>query len=303
MKVLVANLRRLRQAKGYTQEDLANHVGVSAQTISRWECGTTLPDIMQLPKLAQIYGITVDDLYREQINAYPNYAHRLLAVYEATGRTEDFLAAEQAFTRLLAGAHTADDLRSVGVLYHYMMKRCASRAEKYLDEAIAKADREDWVYSSAAQQKIALMCDLGRGSEEAKHYDQVLERQSGDPMHWLLCVAAHHYAGEADKAYEIVRNAIRHFPNNAALQVHAGDICRQLKRYEEAFQYWRRALELDRSYMDAVYSMGFCCEELGRYGEAFKIWRELNEDLLRRGFVHECALPAKRAKYCEERMM
>ncbi len=303
MKILIENLRRLRLAKGYTQEYLANELGVSAQTISRWECGNTLPDILQLPKLARIYAITVDDFFREQINAYPNYAQRLVAVYEASGRTEDFLAAEQEFIRQLAGEHTADDLRSLGVLYHYMTKRCASRAEEYLNAAIAKSEQTDLVYCSAAQQKIALMCDLGRSAEAAAHYDRMLKEASDHAINWILCVAAHHYAGENERAYEIVREAIRRFPENAVLCVNAGDICRELKRYEEAFLYWRKTLELDSSHMDAVFSMGFCYEELGRYREAFHTWTELHQELLRRGFVHECELPAKRAKYCEERII
>ncbi len=302
MKVFVDNLRRLRLAKGYTQERLAAELGVSAQTVSRWECGNTLPDVMQLPKLAHLYGITVDDLYREQINAYPNYAQRLVAVYEASGRTEDFLAAEQEYMRLLTGEHTADDLRSLGVLYHYMTKRCASRAEEYLNAAIAGAERSDWVYSSAAQQRIALLCDLGRSAEAVAHYDQMLEQCSDHAINWILCVAAHHNAGENESAYEIAGQAIQRFPTNAALCVCAGDICRELKRYDEAFLYWQKALELDKSHIDAVYSMGFCYEELGRFGEAFRIWTELNKELLRRGFVHECELPAKRAKFCEEQI-
>ena len=85
------NLRRLRQQKGLTQEQLANHLGVSVQSVSRWECAITLPDVMLLPELARLYGVTVDDLYRSDARGYPSYAQRLLAVYEASGRTEDFL--------------------------------------------------------------------------------------------------------------------------------------------------------------------------------------------------------------------
>ncbi len=81
---------------------------------------------MLLPELARVYGITVDDLFRERACAYANYAQRLLAVYEATRKTEDFLEAEQEFKKLLAGEHTADDIRGLGVLYHHMLKYCIS---------------------------------------------------------------------------------------------------------------------------------------------------------------------------------
>ena len=59
------NLKRLRTEKNYTQEEAAQFLGVTSQTISRWECGTTLPDVMLLPEIARLYCVTVDDLYNE----------------------------------------------------------------------------------------------------------------------------------------------------------------------------------------------------------------------------------------------
>ena len=66
------NLKRLRTEKNYTQEEAARLLGVTAQTVSRWECGTTLPDVMLLPEIARLYCVAVDDLYRENADAYEN---------------------------------------------------------------------------------------------------------------------------------------------------------------------------------------------------------------------------------------
>ena len=158
-EIFSMNLRRLRLQKNLTQEQLANLLGVSVQSVSRWECGNTLPDVMLLPVIAKLYGVTVDDLYRADAKGYPSYAQRLLAVYEASGRTEDFLAAEQEFARMSASERTADDLRSWGVLYHYMMKHCALLAQRKLEQAMLHPDVTEQVFSSAAQQKIVLLCD------------------------------------------------------------------------------------------------------------------------------------------------
>lgn len=62
--MLTENLKRLRCEKGLTQEQVAHRLGVSPQSVSRWECAATLPDVMLLPELARLYGVTVDDLYR-----------------------------------------------------------------------------------------------------------------------------------------------------------------------------------------------------------------------------------------------
>jgi len=52
----------LRRQKGLKQEDLANTVGVSSQAVSKWENDQTCPDISLLPKLAELLGVTVDEL-------------------------------------------------------------------------------------------------------------------------------------------------------------------------------------------------------------------------------------------------
>lgn len=294
------NLRRLRLAKGYTQEQLAEKMGVSAQSVSRWECGTTLPDVLQLPDLARLYGSTVEELFREEVTSYPNYAQRLLAVYEITGKTEDFLLAEQEFTHLVASEYTADDLRAFGVLYYYMVKYCSSRAIKYLDAAMEKSNRSDWVCCSAAQQKVTLLCELGRAKEETARYDKELSDDPTDAQRWCLCIIAHHLAGANEKSMELAQRALAHFPDNAALNFHAGDICRTLKRYDEAFTYWSRARELDKTFLDAAYSMGFCYEEIGQYHKAYQVWSDLHKELIDRGFIQESRLTVEHIKLCEE---
>ncbi|MCL1953023.1 MAG: helix-turn-helix domain-containing protein [Oscillospiraceae bacterium] len=56
------SLRRLRRAKGLTQEQLAARLNVSFQTVSKWERGESYPDITMLPVLASFFGVRTDDL-------------------------------------------------------------------------------------------------------------------------------------------------------------------------------------------------------------------------------------------------
>ena len=257
---------------------------------------------MLLPVIARIYGVTVDDLYRDDAKGYPNYAQRLLAVYEASGRTEDFLAAEQEFARMPVNELSADDLRSWGVLYHYMMKHSAIQAQRKLEQAMLYPDVSEQIWSSAAQQKIVLLCDQGKGREEAQRYDRELASNPADYRRWLLCTAAYEFAGAYEQALEVAVKGMERFPEKASLYIHAGDICRSLRRYEEAFVYWNKALELDSSYLDAMYSMGFCYEELGQYQQAHDVWTELVRELDRRGLVIEREYPARMAESCLKRM-
>ncbi|MBE6642781.1 MAG: helix-turn-helix transcriptional regulator [Ruminococcaceae bacterium] len=57
------NIAELRKNSGMTQEQLAEMLGVSSQTISKWENEVTMPDIMLLPVIAGFFDITVDELY------------------------------------------------------------------------------------------------------------------------------------------------------------------------------------------------------------------------------------------------
>lgn len=71
------NIKKLRKEKELTQEALADFLGVSFQTISKWERGETYPDITTLPIISRFFNVSIDDLLgvnksreEEKINEY-----------------------------------------------------------------------------------------------------------------------------------------------------------------------------------------------------------------------------------------
>ena len=56
------NLLQLRKLKNLTQEDIAEKVGVSRQAVAKWESGETTPDLERARLLAQVLGVSLDDL-------------------------------------------------------------------------------------------------------------------------------------------------------------------------------------------------------------------------------------------------
>jgi len=58
-------LRKAREAKGMTQQTLAEELYVTRQTVSRWECGDRFPDLITTKKLSQTLEISVDELLSE----------------------------------------------------------------------------------------------------------------------------------------------------------------------------------------------------------------------------------------------
>lgn len=61
-ETLGMRISRFRKAKGYTQEEFSQLLGVTAQAVSKWENDLSCPDIMLLPKIAQLFDISVDEL-------------------------------------------------------------------------------------------------------------------------------------------------------------------------------------------------------------------------------------------------
>lgn len=55
-------IKKLRRERDITQEQLAEYLGISSKAISQWECDKTMPDIMQLPLLANIFNVTTDEI-------------------------------------------------------------------------------------------------------------------------------------------------------------------------------------------------------------------------------------------------
>ena len=56
-------LRRLRESRGLTQKELAEQLGVSDKTVSKWETGRGLPDISLLSPLAEALGVSLSELF------------------------------------------------------------------------------------------------------------------------------------------------------------------------------------------------------------------------------------------------
>jgi len=63
-------IAQLRKEKGLTQRELAEHLNVTDKTVSHWERGESSPDISALPILADVFGITVDELLRSEIKQH-----------------------------------------------------------------------------------------------------------------------------------------------------------------------------------------------------------------------------------------
>ena len=64
--MLKENLIMLRTIHGFSQEEIAGRINISRQAYAKWESGATVPDIEKCSLLAEVYGVTVDSLIKDQ---------------------------------------------------------------------------------------------------------------------------------------------------------------------------------------------------------------------------------------------
>jgi len=88
--VLAKNLKKYRLTKSVTQQGLADKLGVSPQSVSKWECGQALPELDKLCTLAEILDVSIEML----LKAHPTYGRVLIGVDGGSTKTEFILFRE-----------------------------------------------------------------------------------------------------------------------------------------------------------------------------------------------------------------
>lgn len=279
-------------------------MGVNTQTISRWECNTTLPEVTLLPEIAALYCVTIDDLYKETSIAYDNYAQRLGSVFEASLKPEDFLRADMEYRKLLKSEdYTDEDLRMYGILYQEMMYACIKKAGEIFDRVLKNGPHKDpQTYWATRRQKGYFLWEIGRNQENIDEFLPLVEAGSSELQEWICLIQAFSFAENFDTALEWAKKAAEKFSENALLHTYTGDLLRSMKRYDEAFPHWRRALEMEPEWFDAAYSIASCYEEMGDYALAYERYQQIADDLERRGFEAEVNWPRSLAHKCREKI-
>ncbi len=79
------NIKRMRRERDLTQEKLAEELGVSFQTVSRWEKGDGFPDITMLPLISEFFETTVDDLLGIDKSKREQEVERYISIYDEMG--------------------------------------------------------------------------------------------------------------------------------------------------------------------------------------------------------------------------
>lgn len=74
LMILADKIILMRKQQGWSQEQLAEQLGVSRQSVSKWESGTSIPDLDKILKLSDIFGVPTDYLLKDDIEQLPKTA-------------------------------------------------------------------------------------------------------------------------------------------------------------------------------------------------------------------------------------
>lgn len=176
-------LRELRMKAGVTQEELANHLGVSMQAISRWENGACYPDLEFIPALAVYFGVSADLLLCVDHTASKEAEEQAVAQWKLAikgGRYKESLEiAEKA-------------LRAMPTNYRLMLCKAQSLFA-FAGVAEERADEQEmWRYLSRAEDLICLIaskCKAGDVRLEALAWMSALCVMKGDNAGLLKLVS------------------------------------------------------------------------------------------------------------------
>ncbi len=102
-----------RRALGLTQEQLGTRLGISGQAVSKWEKGESMPDILLLPELCDIFGISVDELLGRKMNESHRTMQEFCALARREGRSQTVLEALGALFND-SGTNWGDNNTSIG---------------------------------------------------------------------------------------------------------------------------------------------------------------------------------------------
>lgn len=203
------NITRLRHERKITQEELADFIGVTKASVSKWENRQSTPDILLLPQLAAFFGVTVDELmgYEAQLSK-----EQIMRWY--TELCGDFakLPFEEVLGKVRSLTHRYYScypfLLQVVVLYlnHYMFAGEAGEQETILKEADGLCDRilhgcsDVGVSGDAVALKAMINLQMGNAPEVIEALEPVSNPSRISEQNSTLLIQAYQMAGKIEKA-------------------------------------------------------------------------------------------------------
>ncbi len=245
-------IRTLRRARGYTQEQLAELLAVSGQAVSKWENGTSMPDISMIVPLASVFGVSTDVLFDTAAQSDEEDVSAILREAEAVVRDEN-------------GKATTDGLYASYTIARAGLRRYPMAMPLYmcaLERGIALAYPENDCHDPARGPELYRDC-IHMADIVIAHSRQVTDILRAH----MIMVLLHAAYGYTDRA----REHAAHFPWRADMTVHemSAYIAHADRRYaEESLHCQRDTMYHLEALLDDIAQNGCALMAEGKYSDA-----------------------------------
>ena len=145
-------IRQLRFKAELTQEQLAEKLGLGPQAVSKWENGASMPDITLLPRLAEIFGVSIDDLFDLSVEQRLNRIENRLDLEKNLPQDVFWEYEEYLKSQLAAEPYKKRATSLLAYLYWHRMNSAAENAGRYAREAVRMSPGEkdcQWILQKA----------------------------------------------------------------------------------------------------------------------------------------------------------
>ena len=220
----------------------------------------------------------------------------LLERYEALGEERDFLAAQALYERALAGAPEARVLNHYGYLLFAHARHELRRAVELYERAITLDPGHDKPH----YQLIVARAALQEPEVAVRMYEERLRTAPRELREHRFLATAYLSARAFERALTVVEAGLELDPDDAMLVAMRGEAKAGLGDPAGALADWRRALELEREDIGALYSSAFLLERDGRLTEAIEAWQQIVDWSNARGLKIEVEWPMRELQRLRE---
>ena len=203
-------IRQLRFRAGFTQEQLADRLGIGAQAVSKWENSVAMPDISLLPLLAEVFGVTIDDLFDLTVEQRMNRIENSLDLEEELPQDlyreyEEFLKAQ-----LASETYQKRATSLIAFLWWHRMNSAGIHARRYAKESIRMNPGEkdcQWILQKA-EGHVVWDWNLANHNAAITFYRELTEKNPDSALPFLYLLdnlLADHRADEAEEVLAKLR--------------------------------------------------------------------------------------------------
>lgn len=206
---LAENIIRLRHDRKITQEQLADFVGVTKASVSKWETKQSMPDILLLPQLAAFFDVTIDELLGYEPQLSKEQMEKIYLELAAAFAKESFEKVIERAEKLEKEYYSCYRfLYQLTLLYlnHFMLAGEQQRQQEILENALRLCDRilaackEISLCNETVLIRATILLQLGKAQEVIESLEEVTNPVSAKNQSGAVLVQAYQLAGEMEKA-------------------------------------------------------------------------------------------------------